>query len=460
MSVDARASAPDHAARAALDAGRVAEAAALYRRLATAAPQDARWRIGLARCAVAALQPEAALQAIDLAETLAARPNPAWGLLRGQALLLLGEVAAAEASLRVVAAALPGHLGARLALVRVLRRAGRAAEALDALEPVVDTPAAESSAIAAQRIALLVTLGRLAEARPAFEAAVDAATGTTELQTLFALTAPLHGEGAPAASGFRRIRARLAALPPCPLLSVRLRFALGDLSRFRSEADALLRSGFDGPLAPTLRSVLDALARPMEQDRLRPKVFVIGLSKTATSSLDVALGLLGFGAAHFANPISGRMLAPADAALFDALSDIPVVDMMEMLAATYPRARFILTERPAEAWMESFRAHHLRHHGTADFAAFRTLCQAKDGTPHGARWRAMQQRIYTRHADLESARAAHVARVEQLFADAPNRLLRFNVFAGDGWAKLCDYLGRPVPAQPFPHANAAPRLLA
>lgn len=33
------------------------------------------------------------------------------------------------------------------------------------------------------------------------------------------------------------------------------------------------------------------------------------------------------------------------------------------------------------------------------------------------------------------------------------RLLEWSV--EDGWAPLCNFLGKPVPDEPFPHANAA-----
>jgi hypothetical protein len=44
------------------------------------------------------------------------------------------------------------------------------------------------------------------------------------------------------------------------------------------------------------------------------------------------------------------------------------------------------------------------------------------------------------------------------FADKPGRLLRFDLWAGHGWAELCGFLGLPVPDRPFPHRNAAPAL--
>ena len=34
----------------------------------------------------------------------------------------------------------------------------------------------------------------------------------------------------------------------------------------------------------------------------------------------------------------------------------------------------------------------------------------------------------------------------------PDRLLVMDIPAGDGWEKLCPFLGVPIPDAPFPHA--------
>lgn len=33
------------------------------------------------------------------------------------------------------------------------------------------------------------------------------------------------------------------------------------------------------------------------------------------------------------------------------------------------------------------------------------------------------------------------------------KILVFDVFSGDGWEKLCNFLDRPIPNRPFPHKN-------
>ena len=49
----------------------------------------------------------------------------------------------------------------------------------------------------------------------------------------------------------------------------------------------------------------------------------------------------------------------------------------------------------------------------------------------------------------------HEDGVRRHFESEPRRLLVFNVFSGDGWDELCDFLGCPVPSEAFPHKNMA-----
>jgi hypothetical protein len=54
---------------------------------------------------------------------------------------------------------------------------------------------------------------------------------------------------------------------------------------------------------------------------------------------------------------------------------------------------------------------------------------------------------WTRH------RAEYLADLDRYFAKRPGDLLVINIPAGDGWEKLCPFLGVPVPDLPFPFKN-------
>ncbi|MEJ7753802.1 MAG: sulfotransferase, partial [Candidatus Limnocylindrales bacterium] len=49
----------------------------------------------------------------------------------------------------------------------------------------------------------------------------------------------------------------------------------------------------------------------------------------------------------------------------------------------------------------------------------------------------------------------HNRAVAQHFRDRPEALLVMRITAGDGWERLCPFLGQAVPDMPFPHVNAA-----
>ena len=49
----------------------------------------------------------------------------------------------------------------------------------------------------------------------------------------------------------------------------------------------------------------------------------------------------------------------------------------------------------------------------------------------------------------------HTEHVPKYFADRPGDLLIMEIPSGDGWKKLCPFLGKPIPPAPFPQLNKA-----
>ena len=41
----------------------------------------------------------------------------------------------------------------------------------------------------------------------------------------------------------------------------------------------------------------------------------------------------------------------------------------------------------------------------------------------------------------------------EYFKNQPSKILIFNIFKNEGWKKLCEFLDKPIPTQPFPHKN-------
>ena len=184
--------------------------------------------------------------------------------------------------------------------------------------------------------------------------------------------------------------------------------------------------------------------------RDRQFVFGIGLSKTGTTSLSDALGILGFRSFHL------PPIATADATghivmdwpwwvyRYDALTDLTVAVIYRELADVFPNARFVYTQRAMEPWLDSCRRHFTTSLSQLRVTQRQTylndLCDAFYGSHvfDAPRYRATYE--------------AHEAGVHEFFASG-RPLLKVDLTAGDGWRALCPFLGKAVPDVPFPASN-------
>ena len=126
--------------------------------------------------------------------------------------------------------------------------------------------------------------------------------------------------------------------------------------------------------------------------------------------------------------------------------DWPTATFFRELHTAYPTAKFILTVRPTQSWVESFSE---------------TIYKALAGRAHAPDamqpWLTMSSGVIARAgfvdgmdtAGLMTAFDAHVAAVKA--AIPPDQLLVFQV--KEGWDPLCRFLGVPVPATDFPRTN-------
>lgn len=176
------------------------------------------------------------------------------------------------------------------------------------------------------------------------------------------------------------------------------------------------------------------------------KIFGIGLSKTGTSSLAQALQRLGYrtkdcmGASSY---VRGDLSSiDMDTVLaHDALTDTPIPSFYRELDARFPGSKFILTVRDREGWLKSCRKQFNERSAAAQNDAHRRLFEDLYGT-----------NVFDEQK-FSAGYERFVAGVREHFRDRPQDLLELNVSAGEGWDKLCPFLGRPVPDAPFPKAN-------
>jgi hypothetical protein len=181
-----------------------------------------------------------------------------------------------------------------------------------------------------------------------------------------------------------------------------------------------------------------------------------GVGRTGTTSLKTALETLGFGPCHHMtevvfNPAAlQRWIAIADGdhdweaafAGYRSAVDWPEVAFWRELAAYYPHAKVILTERDPEAWFRS----------TQETILSPERDQATPGpmqTLMGKLMARFEPAIHDK-ARMIAAFLAHNAEVRR--AIPPERLLVYEV--AQGWGPLCAFLGVPEPDAPMPHANS------
>jgi hypothetical protein len=184
---------------------------------------------------------------------------------------------------------------------------------------------------------------------------------------------------------------------------------------------------------------------PGAPDPLRPRVFGIGLNKTATTTLAEALSILGFDVLHWGGTeVHAAVMAAVEAGeplvsrldpRHDAFFDIGVLSRrFVLLDDQYPGSRFLLTVRPLEDWLDS-RRRHVRTNQA------RKAAGEYDGTfleIDEPKWRAEWE--------------LHLERVHDYFG-ARADLLELDVTADPTWGRLCRFLDRPEPDVPFPWLN-------
>ena len=178
-----------------------------------------------------------------------------------------------------------------------------------------------------------------------------------------------------------------------------------------------------------------------------PKIFCVGFHKTGTTSLYAALTTLGFKVTgtvgeewrvdELERDGAKRCIDIIDD--FDAAEDMPWPLFFRELDDAYPGSKFILTVRDAEDWYASLDNH---------FGEKATNLNAFTYGRECARAR------YAKETWVDTYNA-HNAAVREYFQARPDDLLEMDLASGDGWEKLCRFLEKPVPGEPFPIKNSS-----
>ncbi|HEY6455538.1 MAG TPA: sulfotransferase [Steroidobacteraceae bacterium] len=188
------------------------------------------------------------------------------------------------------------------------------------------------------------------------------------------------------------------------------------------------------------------------------EVIGAGLGRTGTVSLKLALEQLGFGPCyhmtellmhpdHAAGWVRAADGHPDWEGIFSgyaATVDYPGCSFWRELARRYPSAKVLLSVRDPDQWFESTQATIFSDASSATLNA-----SPLRGFFEKTVWRDLSDRVHDRAFMVELFRR-HNAEVERTIPK--ERLLVYNVT--QGWTPLCNFLGAPIPDNPFPCTNS------
>lgn len=196
------------------------------------------------------------------------------------------------------------------------------------------------------------------------------------------------------------------------------------------------------------------------------KVIGAGFGRTGTTSMKEALELLGYDKCHHMREV---MASVKQVDLFDRVSrnvevdwddvfdgfeaavDWPAAARYAELMEKYPDAKVILTARDPEAWYKSTKETiYALGNGVPPLFSFLI--------PRVRKITAMVERIVWkgvfdgRFEEKQYAIDVYNKNVAEVMKRVPeDRLLVHS--AKEGWPPLCEFLGKPIPDQPYPHSN-------
>lgn len=395
----------------------------------------------------------------DLPEGTVAEAS--WRTARAVSLFELGRPRDAEEGLWQIIETDPGMVWALQTLMRIYWATGRHAQALWALGTSIFADA-ELPMLFAVKVQVLRSLWRIDGARVAFARLLQHADELEALDVLF-LEAPQLHEGRQLTETWIELLRRTDELPVLStedeardrnVLRARIQLALKDQDGFLLTVSRIGARSAPVPLEASLRRVAAALSDPAYPDFRKPKVFCIGLSKTGTTSLAKALEILHLDTLHWSNPLTNELIAEADLPLFDAFTDLPVCLAFEKYLHQFPNSKFIYTIRRIESWVDSFDRHWQRNYNLAGFEQVKAAFDDGREFYHGSYLREIHHQLYLRHSSATAAYIAHDERVRRVFqGPRRERFLEMDIFNGDGWEKLCRFLGAEIPSRPFPLEN-------
>jgi hypothetical protein len=165
-----------------------------------------------------------------------------------------------------------------------------------------------------------------------------------------------------------------------------------------------------------------------------PKIFGVGLPRTGTTSLHVALLMLGIPSIHrpieMAAPLFFNSLAVEQLQHYDGYTDLPIPIYYRELHKLCPDALFVLTHRGEEAWLTSIE----------NFFSSRSQSSPQTATRDMMRFALFGTVSFNRDRFRRVFRQ-HNSEVQEYFKSMPSSLLCLDVSEDRAWRSLTDFIG-------------------
>jgi len=171
------------------------------------------------------------------------------------------------------------------------------------------------------------------------------------------------------------------------------------------------------------------------------KVICIGMHKTGTTTLGLALLDLGYSVLGARTDITDLLVeGEMEEVLkitesYDALQDVPWAVLYKELDKKYPNSKFIITKRDENKWLQSV----LNHFADTYIPLHEWI--------YGVRIASGNEEVYVNRYKR------HYEEVNEYFKNRPNDLLSISFKDGDGWKEICEFLGQEIPSKKFPFVN-------
>ncbi|WLE95560.1 MAG: sulfotransferase [Candidatus Electrothrix communis] len=168
--------------------------------------------------------------------------------------------------------------------------------------------------------------------------------------------------------------------------------------------------------------------------QIQHRAWGIGLGRTGTTSFCNALRVLGYqNVVH--NPAFEELKD------LDGAADNGCTIFYKYLDYKFPGSKFVLLTRDLNPWLDS--AEYIHGYNPVDRSEDLVIMR---------RMLLYGTVVFEKDKFIETYHRHH-EEVRNYFKDRPSDLLEMDITTGDGWEKLCPFLGLPVPNQPFRAMN-------